>query len=219
MNFTVNIEGDASGPFNIYYDTASAGTLVYSSASRENLINGLIVTGVSPTASYLVLHNLDPDCDNFVTKDISSPTPSPTPEPTPTPSPTSVVVDCTLSGSLVLVTPSPTPTLTSTPAATPGPSSTPGTTPTTTPTPTNTPSPTSSPCRCYYIQNEDGANSGTVTYTPCGGSETTENFSPGQIARRCIDSSQTITPSALMTVVQCSPTLVCTIDGDCGSCS
>jgi len=166
MNYVVNIEGDAPGPFNIYYDTASAGTLVYSSASRTELINGLIVGGVPVTASIIWIQSLDPDCDEILPYYLPTPTPTPQPTATPAPTPTPVVEDCTLSGSFVYTfTPTPAPTATPVPSATPTPTPAPTATPAPTPTPTPTLEPSSLAIYAKYINS-----TGSLQYSINGGS-------------------------------------------------
>lgn len=136
MNYLVTLTGDAAGPFDIYYDTPTTGSLVVSGVSRATLISGYLVTGLPADAIDIRVYNTDADCQNTVYYYLATPTPTPTPTatPTPTPTPTVSVVDCTLSGgsaSIVASTPTPTPTITPTPTATPT------NTPTPTPTPTN----------------------------------------------------------------------------------
>ena len=135
MDFIVSISGDAEGPFNIYYDTVSSGTLVASNVSKSTLVGGYSITVAGNPTSIIVV-NTDSDCQNSETYYLPTATPTPTPVPTatPTPTPTSVP-NCTLwGGSVVLAsaTPTPTPTGTPTPSATPTPTGTP------TPTPTGT---------------------------------------------------------------------------------
>ena len=134
--YQVFISGDAAGPFDIYYDSISGGTQLYTGVTRSNLLTGYTVTGIPDSASSIIVLNTDSGCNNPVTYFIKPPTPTPTVTPTPTPTPT-VVVDCTLAGgSVTQPTPTPTPTPTSTPVVTAT------FTPTPTPTATNTPTPT-----------------------------------------------------------------------------
>ena len=132
MDFIVTISGDAAGPFDIYYDTISVGTLVDSGVSRSSLLAGYSVTIAGTPASIIVV-NTDADCQNSQVHILPTPTPTPTPLPTMTPTPTpTAVTNCTLFGLTVSLAanPTPTPTPTSTPTRTP--------TPTPTPTPTGT---------------------------------------------------------------------------------
>lgn len=135
MDYLVTITGDAVGSFDIYYDTASAGTQLASGVSRQDMVNGRYVTGVPTTASAIIVYNSDSNCQNYVTYLLGTPTPTPTSTPTPTPTPTPTVLDCTIAtGSVSIPTPTPTPTPTVTPTPTPTFTST----NTPTPTPTNT---------------------------------------------------------------------------------
>ena len=132
MDFIVTISGDAAGPFDIYYDTVSVGTLVDSGVTRSSLLAGYSVTIAGSPASIIVV-NTDTDCQNSQVHILPTPTPTPTPVPTITPTPTpTAVTNCTLFGLTVSLTANatPTPTPTSTPTRTP--------TPTPTPTPTGT---------------------------------------------------------------------------------
>lgn len=129
MDFIVTISGDAAGPFDIYYDTVSVGTLVDSGVTRSSLLAGYSVTIAGSPASIIVV-NTDTDCQNSQVHTLPTPTPTPTPLPTMTPTPTpTAVTNCTLFGLTVSLTANPTPTPTATP----------------TPTPTNTPTPTPTP--------------------------------------------------------------------------
>lgn len=134
MDFIVTISGDAAGPFNIYYDSVSSGTLVDSNVSRASLLTGYSVT-ITGTPVSIIVVNTDSDCQNSQTYYLPTPTPTPTPVPTsaPTPTPT-FVLNCALWGgsvTIVSVTPTPTPSV-PTPTPTSGPTATP------TPTPTGT---------------------------------------------------------------------------------
>jgi hypothetical protein len=134
MDFIVTISGDAAGPFDIYYDSVSIGTLVDSNVSRSSLLNGYAVT-IAGTPTTIIVVNTDADCGNSEIFYLATPTPTPTPAPTATPTPTPFVLNCTLFGgsvSFVSATPTPTPTIT------PTPTNTPTLTPTPTPTPTGT---------------------------------------------------------------------------------
>jgi hypothetical protein len=131
MDFIVTISGDAAGPFDIYYDSISVGTLVDSNVPRSSLLGGYSVTIAGSPTSIIVV-NTASDCQNSETFYLATPTPTPTPIPTSTPTPTpTFVLNCTLwGGSVTLASVTPTPTPTSNPTSTP------------TPTPTGTPTPT-----------------------------------------------------------------------------
>jgi hypothetical protein len=135
MDFIVTISGDAVGPFDIYYDTVSGGTLVDSNVSRASLLGGYPVTITGSPVTIIVV-NTDSDCQNSEVFYLATPTPTPTPVATATPTPTpTFVLNCTIFGgsvTFVSSTPTPTPTITLTPTATPT------LTPTPTPTPTGT---------------------------------------------------------------------------------
>lgn len=135
MDFIVTISGDAVGPFDIYYDTVSGGTLVDSNVSRASLLNGYPVTIAGSPVTIIVV-NTDSDCQNSEVFYLATPTPTPTPVPTATPTPTpTFVLNCTIFGGSVTFissTPTPTPTITLTPTPTPTLTATP------TPTPTGT---------------------------------------------------------------------------------
>ena len=135
MDFIVTISGDAAGPFNIYYDTISVGTLVDSNVSRASLLTGYSVS-IAGSPTTIIVVNTDSDCQNSEIFYVATPTPTPTPVPTATPTPTpTFVLNCTLfGGSVSFATATPTPT----PTATPTPTNTPTLTPTPTPTPTGT---------------------------------------------------------------------------------
>lgn len=133
MDFIVTISGDAEGPFNIYYDSVSSGTLVDSNVSKASLSAGYSVT-ISGTPTSIIVVNTDSDCQNSQTYYLPTPTPTPTIAPTFTPTPTPTLLNCGLWGGSVAftgATPTPTPTATATPTPA-GPPSTP------TPTPTGT---------------------------------------------------------------------------------
>lgn len=135
MDYVVTITGDAVGPFNIYYDSISVGTKLFTGVSRQDMLAGKLVTGIPSTAVSIIVYNTDADVQNYVTYYLSTPTPTPTITPTPTPTPTPTVLDCTIStGSVVIASVTPTPTPTTAPP-TPTPTAVP---PTATPTPTNT---------------------------------------------------------------------------------
>ena len=132
MDFIVTISGDAAGPFDIYYDSVSVGTLVDSNVDRASLLAGYSVSIAGSPATIIVV-NTDPYCGNSQVYQVIQYTPTPTPSPTPTPTPfPTAVLNCTLFGMSVTVTqnatPTPTPTLT--PTATPVVPATPTPTPT-----------------------------------------------------------------------------------------
>ena len=135
MDFIVTISGDAVGPFDIYYDTVSGGTLVDSNVSRASLLGGYPVTITGSLVTVIVV-NTDSDCQNSEVFYLATPTPTPTPVATATPTPTpTFVLNCTIFGgsvTFVSSTPTPTPTITLTPTPTPTLTATP------TPTPTGT---------------------------------------------------------------------------------
>lgn len=122
MDFIVTISGDAAGPFNIYYDSVSSGTLVESAVSRASLLTGYSVT-IAGTPTSIIVVNTDSDCQNSEIYYLPTPTPTPTPVPTaaPTPTPT-FMLNCTLwGGSVTIVSVTPTPT---SPVPTPTPTQT-----------------------------------------------------------------------------------------------
>lgn len=122
MNYIIKItEGLAEGPFDLYYDVVSPATKIASSLSRQTLLDGYAVTGISILATKILAVNLDPDCLNTESYDLPQITPTPTATLTATPT--------------VTQTPNPT----STPTVTVGPTATPSSTPTPTGTPTPTP--------------------------------------------------------------------------------
>jgi hypothetical protein len=92
-------------------------------------------------------------------------------------------------------------------------------TPTTTTTSTTTTTTTVPPdCVCYWFINET-ETPGTVTYTPCGGSEITINIGSLGNTRRCVDANATPPSSATITISPCTSTIGCTVDGDCTGCT
>jgi hypothetical protein len=132
------LNSNALGPFDVYVDSV----LIYSSVSRNNMIDGVIVT-----------------------LECGTPTPTPTPtgtptNQTPTPTPTNTA---TPTG-----TPTQTPTNTITPTQTPTNTQTPTHTPTTTPTPTNTPTPGLSPTTTP-THTPTPTSTSTPTPTPSSG--------------------------------------------------
>jgi hypothetical protein len=92
--------------------------------------------------------------------------------------------------------------------------------PTTTTTSTTTTTTTAAPfnCVCYLFFNETGT-SDDVTYTPCGGAETTESVGAGQSIRRCVDFDSPAPSSATITIVACTSTVSCVDDSDCTLCT
>jgi uncharacterized protein (TIGR02145 family) len=111
-----------AGNFSLYHTSITPGNLMYSNITKQELINGFVVTGIPDDSTELYLVSED-ECTNFIIIEVSVP-PTPTPQPTPTP----------------------TPTVTSGPTSTPTPTPTPTGTPTPTPTETPTPTPTTDPC-------------------------------------------------------------------------
>jgi hypothetical protein len=124
------------GPFNIYYDTVSTGSIVASNITRTQLLAGYQVT-VPDSTFYIYVENKAMGCGNTARVDVSDPTPTPTPTSTPTNTPT------------LTRTPTSTPTPTNTPTPTSSPTLTPTqtSTPTLTPTLTLTNTPTNTPTR------------------------------------------------------------------------
>ena len=155
--FTVTLtSGTDSGPYNIYYDSVSSGTLATlcgTSNLAENLTLSQVQSGVCVevpnNADRIIFYNTNPDiakdCEtNQEVHELTS-APSPTPSPTSTSTPTESS------------TPTPTPTESSTP----------------TPTPTSTATPTPSPtediaCQCFEFINTTLGNI-SYTYTDCNG--------------------------------------------------
>jgi hypothetical protein len=136
--FLVTLPGSYTtpGPFNIYYDTVSTGSIVASSITRTQLLAGYQVT-VPDSTFYIYVENKAMGCGNTARVDVSDPTPTPTPTNTPTNTPT------------LTRTPTSTPTPTNTPTPTSSPTLTPTrtSTPTLTPTLTLTTTPTNTPTR------------------------------------------------------------------------
>jgi hypothetical protein len=128
MDFIVTISGDAAGPFDIYYNSISEGTLVDSGVDRASLLAGYSVTIAGSPATIIVV-NSDPYCGNSEVYQVIQYTPTPVPTSTPTPTPFPTILNCTLFGMSVTVaenaTPTPTPTVTATPTATSTPTPTP----------------------------------------------------------------------------------------------
>jgi len=71
-------------------------------------------------------------------------------------------------------------------------------------------------CLCYSITNEFNTQI-TYTYTPCGGSSSTQTLGGGQTVYVCSE----VYPSADAggTIVTCSSTTTCTADVDCLYCN
>jgi hypothetical protein len=171
MDYLVTITGDGLGPFNIYYDSISVGTKLLTGVSRQDMLNGKLVTGIPSTAVSIIVYNTDADCQNYVTYYLATPTPTPTTAPTPTPTPTTIVVDCTISSGTVSI---------NTVASTPTPTSAPPTpTPTTVPpTPTPTPTDTLVLRRAQVVETSVSVSSTfQITNNTVGG--TTDNISGG----------------------------------------
>ena len=123
MNYIIKItEGLAEGPFELYYDVVDSANIIASGLSRQTLLDGYSVTGISNTATKILAVNLDPDCLNTGSYDLPQITPTPTPTPTKTVTPT-ITPTQTITPTLTITstvtstpTPTPTPTLTPTPA-------------------------------------------------------------------------------------------------------
>jgi hypothetical protein len=129
MDFIVTISGDAAGPFDIYYNSISVGTLVESNVDRASLLAGYSVTIAGSPATIIVV-NTDPYCGNSQVYQVIQYTPTPVPTSTPTPTPFPTTLNCTLFGMSVSVTQNATPTPTPTPTATSAAPATPTPTPT-----------------------------------------------------------------------------------------
>jgi len=149
---------NALGPFNVYLDSISPSTILYSAQTRTQMLNGVTVqlgpcVTPSPTPTPTVTPTLPTPTPTPTITTTPSITPSETPTQTPTPTETLTPT----------ITPSETPTQTPTPSVTPsiGASPTPSETPTQTPTPTETltPTPTETP-------TETPTNTPTLTPTP-----------------------------------------------------
>lgn len=197
MDYFVTITGDAVGAFDIYYDTASAGTQLASGVSRQDMINGRYVTGVPTTASAIIVYNSDSSCQNYVTYLLGTPTPTPTSTPTPTPTPTPTILDCTIAtGSVSIATLTPTPTPTNTPTPTP----------TNTPTITPTPTPTGTLLRLRgQVVERSVSFSSTFQITNSTSGGTTDNISGGTASAPAYgknDAFVTGTPSSVTYRVQ-----------------
>ena len=193
--FTVSIsEGQAAGPYNIYYDTVNASnyaTLVSTSGNATSITlaeltgYGGVVVSVPDSASKIIIFNTDANCQNSydLILPTSTPTPTPTAAPatsTPTPTPTSG------GGSPATSTPTPTPTTApATATPTPTPTSGGGAPATSTPTPTptsgggapatSTPTPTAAGCYTYSIQNNSPVDNLTYRYRDCSGTLIEDN--------------------------------------------
>ena len=160
-------EGNTLGPFDIYLSGSSGETLYASGITKNELVNGYVVSfpdGV-PSSS-VVVTNTAFGCSNEEILIFPSATPSITPTtsipasitPTPTITPTK--------------SPTITPTLTVTPTRTPGPTITPTQTPTITPSlsigTTTTPTPTPTITRTPSITPSSGVPVVYEQYTGCG---------------------------------------------------
>lgn len=144
--------GNAAGPFNLYYNTESPGTLLASGITAQQLINGYMLYDVTPAATSILI--VDPGiCNTITTLTVNYPSPTATPTPTltisltptqtPTPTGTPPVtptntITPSQTGTLQPATPTPTATTTQTP--TPTNTATPPVTPSATVTPFPTPS-------------------------------------------------------------------------------
>jgi hypothetical protein len=120
MNYTIKITGgSAEGPFNVYYDVVDSGNILATSASRQDLLDGLDVFGVPSGTTYLFVVNLDADCQT--TSSYVFPSPTPTPTATATPTLTATPTQTLTATATIPSTPTPTPThtLTATPTLTP----------------------------------------------------------------------------------------------------
>lgn len=134
-----------------------------------------------------------------------TPTISITPSKTPTQTPTQSVCPGLTPTATPTITLTQTPTLTNTPTVTQ----------TNTQTPTNTPSETPPTCLCYDILNETGGSL-NYTYTPCGGTSTTNSLGGGQNIQVC--SEVVPTGDGGITINACTSITNCTSDGDCEGC-
>lgn len=177
MNYLVRIQGDALGPFNIYYDTASLATQLLETASRATMLEGVYVEGAPPSATSIIVYNTDPDCQNYVVYSIvPSPTPTVTPSLTPTPSPSAPAIDCDLSGSMT-ITPTPSPSISINPSITPSVTRTPSVT--VTRTPSVTPSVSTPITATIYVSaetRESAPNAGWLQFQASVTSGTTQDL-------------------------------------------
>jgi hypothetical protein len=142
------LNSNALGPFDVYVDSV----LIYSSVSRNDMIDGVVITLECGTPT--------PTPTPTMTPTNQTPTPTPTNTTTPTGTPTQTPTSTE--------TPTPTPTNTTTPTNTPTNTETPTQTPTQTPTPTNTPTPGLSPTQTP-TQTSTPTPTGTPTPTPSSG--------------------------------------------------
>jgi len=163
MLYNVSISGDATGPFDIYYDSVSGGTQLASGVTRSTMLSGYGVEVPSAAVTIIVV-NTDSDCGNSQIFYLPTPTPTPTPVSTSTPTPTPTVFDCALTGGSLTIntTPTPTPTLSRTP----------------TPTPTITATPTSTPTNALRLNR---ANITLNALTPSSIFEISNNTAGGTI--------------------------------------
>jgi hypothetical protein len=152
------LNSNALGPFDVYVDSV----LIYSSVSRNDMINGVVITlecgtpTPTPTPTMTPTHQTPTPTPTNTTTPTQTPTNTTTPTETPTQTPTSTE------------TPTPTPTNTTTPTNTPTNTETPTQTPTQTPTPTNTVTPGLSPTQTP-TQTSTPTPTGTPTPTPSSG--------------------------------------------------
>jgi len=137
---------NALGPFNVYVDTV----IYYSAQTRNEMLNGVVVTleCVTPSPTATPTLTPTPTQTDPMTGTTQTPTPTPTNNETPTPTPTNTPTS---------QTPKPTPTNTETPTQTPTQSNT--ETPTNTPTPTTTPTPTNEPFFAYIFPEPQDSTS------------------------------------------------------------
>jgi hypothetical protein len=144
VNYTIRLtSGLAEGPFNLYYDVVDVANLLASGVTRDELLNGYDLLGVSDGAVSILLVNTDPDCANTGSYVIPGPTPTATVTPTNTPTPTNTA----------------TPTYTYTATTTPTVTATGTLMPTPTPTNTNTPTGTTPPVVIYFDSAYGGSDS------------------------------------------------------------
>lgn len=120
MNYTIKITGgSAEGPFNVYYDFVDPAYIIATSASRQDLLDGLDVYSVPSGATNILIVNLDADCQTTSSYVFPSPTPTPTATRTPTLTATPTPTLTATATTPATPTPTPTRTLTATPTLTP----------------------------------------------------------------------------------------------------
>ena len=177
---------NALGPFNVYVDDI----IYYSGASRNDMINGIVVTlecgtptpTPTPTPTETATNTPTPTETPTQTPSIgASPSPTETPTQTPTVTTTSTPTVTTTSTPTETPTNTPTETYTSTPTSTP--TETPTETPTNTPTetPTNTPTTTTTNTTSVTPTNTEtptSTPSETPTSTPTTTPTNTETSTP-----------------------------------------